>query len=158
MRRKAAVNAAYMKESGRRITRAIKEKYSGRNWLDQFCEELQRRGAPTSKAMIIKYRHGQTMIPAYRAFAFAEVLGVSVEYLMAMDFPKPEPKQKLPELSEADYLISRVAVVKALAELRHIITNTEWNAIMRALASVPPAELEAINTTRGIQIEIYKEN
>lgn len=157
--KQTTANVTQMKEAGDRLTKAIREKYRGRkDWLEQFCTDLDSCGASTSKAMIINYRNGKNMLPVDRARVYADVLGVSATYLLAVDMPeKPKHEQKLPELYEADYLISRVSAVKALANIQHKLTNANWNAVVRALSSVPPAEIEAINTVNGVKIEIYKD-
>lgn len=156
--KQTTANVTQMKEAGDRLTKAIREKYKGRDWLEQFCTDIDSCGASTSKTMIINYRNGKNMLPVDRARVYADVLGVSATYLLAFDMPeKPKHEQKLPELYEADYLISRVSAVKALANIQHKLTNANWNAVVRALSSVPPAEIEAINTVNGVKIEIYKD-
>ena len=84
MKKKPERSEVEMKEAGNRLTKAIRAKYKGRDWLDQFCTALDLQDATTSKTMIIKYKKGEPMLPVDKAKVFAKILGVTPEYLLVL--------------------------------------------------------------------------
>ena len=90
------------KITGERLKREIQRKYTSRSWLSDFQRDLDLNGYEISITTLSNTVNGKATLKNDKAIIYAEVLdtGVSVAYLLGIDFERNEAEKKARELSE----------------------------------------------------------